>query len=66
MSESRLAVGKSKVQKGYTGLFQSPFNSAKSLDNRKRSTKSLTNAQPTQRRIAQTLMQPPKKAKKLT
>ena len=43
-SESRLSVGKSKVQKGYTGLFQSPFNSAKSLDNRKRSAKFLTDA----------------------
>ena len=40
-SESWLTVGKSKVQKRYTGLFQSPFNSAKSLDNRKRSAKSL-------------------------
>ena len=35
-SESRLTVGKSKVQKGFTGLFQSPSNLAKSLDNRKR------------------------------
>ena len=65
-SESRLTVGKNKVQKGYTGLFQSPLNKKKSLDNRKRSAKSLTDAQPTQRTIAQMLMQPPKKARKFT
>ena len=65
-SESRLTVGKSKVQKGYTGLIQLPLNKAKSLDNRKRSAKSLTDAQPTQRTITQTLMQSPQKAKKLT
>ena len=65
-SEFRLTVGKSKVQKGYTGLFQSPLNREKSLDNRKRSAKSLTDAQPTQRTIAQMLMQPPKKARKFT
>ena len=65
-SESRLTVGKSKVQKGYTGLFQSPLNREKSLDNRKRSAKSLTDAQPTQRTITQMLMQPPKRARKST
>ena len=64
-SESRLTVGKSKGQKGFTGLFQSPFNSAKSLDNRKRSAKSLTDAQPTQQTIAQMLMHPPKRARKI-
>ena len=65
-SESRLTVGRSKVQKGYTGLFQSPLNREKSLDNRKRSAKSLTDAQPAQRTIAQMLMQPPKRARKST
>ena len=65
-SESRLTVGKSKVQKRYNGLFQSPFKSAKSLDNRKRSAKSLADTQPAQRTIAQMLMQPPKKAKRFT
>ena len=65
-SESRLTVGKSKVRKGYTGLFQSPLNREKSLDNRKRSARSLTDAQPTQRTIAQMLRQPPKRARKST
>ena len=65
-SQSRLTVGKSKVQKGYTGLFQSPLNREKSLDNRKRSARSLTDAQPTQRTIAQMLRQPPKRARKST
>ena len=65
-SESRLTVGKSKVQKGITGIFQSPSNLAKLLDNRKQAAKSLTDAQLKQRTIAQMLLQPPKKAKKLT
>ena len=39
-SESRLTVGKSKVQKGFTGLFQSPTHSVRLLDNKERSAKS--------------------------